>query len=49
LSGWLQREVPDELRFQTEAAMFYGDGVGKPQGIITSSALVSETESSVVP
>jgi HK97 family phage major capsid protein len=43
LAGWLQREVPDELRFQTEAAFFYGDGAGKPQGIITSPALVSVT------
>jgi len=33
--------VPDELRFKVEAAIFHGDGVGKPLGILNSGALVS--------
>ena len=41
LAGWLQRNVPDELRFQAEAAIWYGDGVGKPLGVLSSPALVS--------
>jgi len=41
LSGWLNTSVPEELRFQTEAAFVYGDGVGKPLGILASPALVS--------
>lgn len=43
LQGWLTRSVPDELRFQTEGAMVYGDGVGKPLGIIAAPGTVSVT------
>jgi HK97 family phage major capsid protein len=43
LNSWITRSVPDELRFQVEAAMFYGDGVGKPLGIIASPVLASVT------
>ena len=38
LEGWLTTNVPDELRFQTEAAIMNGNGVGKPLGIIASPA-----------
>lgn len=43
LNGWISRNVADELRFQTEAAMFYGDGVGKPLGFLTAPGTVSVT------
>lgn len=43
LQGWLTREVPNELRFQAEAAIFYGDGVGKPLGILSAPALAQVT------
>jgi len=32
--------VPNELRFQTEAAIMNGNGVGKPLGILQSPALL---------
>jgi HK97 family phage major capsid protein len=38
LEAWLTTNVPDELRFQTEAAIMNGNGVGKPLGIIASPA-----------
>jgi len=41
LGGWLAREVPNELRFAVEDAIFNGDGVGKPLGILGSAALKS--------
>jgi HK97 family phage major capsid protein len=43
LTGWLQREVPMELRFKVEDAIYNGNGVGKPLGIMASNALVSVT------
>jgi HK97 family phage major capsid protein len=43
LSSWLGRVVPDELRFQVEDAIYEGDGVGKPLGIMNSPCLVSVT------
>lgn len=38
LEAWLTDKVPDELTFQTEAAIMNGNGVGKPLGIIASPA-----------
>lgn len=38
LESWLTTNVPDELRFQVEAAIMNGNGVGKPRGIIASPA-----------
>jgi len=43
LQGWLTRNVPEELRFQAEDAIYNGDGVGKPTGIMNSGAVVSVT------
>lgn len=39
LASWLQREVPNELRFMVEDAIVNGNGVGKPLGILQSGAL----------
>jgi HK97 family phage major capsid protein len=36
LVSWMNRVVPDELRFQSEDAIYEGDGVGKPLGILNS-------------
>jgi HK97 family phage major capsid protein len=41
LNSWLTRNVPEELRFQAEAAIYGGDGVGKPLGIIVAPGLVT--------
>lgn len=41
LAAWLGRSVPDELRFKVEDAIFEGNGVGMPLGILNSPALVS--------
>ncbi len=41
LESWLTRVVPEELRFQVEAAIFRGNGVGKPLGIMNSPCLIS--------
>lgn len=41
LVSWLSRVVPEELRFQVEDAIYEGDGVGKPLGIMNSPCLVS--------
>lgn len=41
LESWLLRVVPDELRFKAEDAVFEGDGVGKPLGIMNSPCLIS--------
>ncbi len=38
LESWLTTNVPNELRFQTEAAIINGNGVGKPLGILQSPA-----------
>lgn len=43
MSSWLQRVVPDELRFAAEDAIINGDGTGKPLGVLNSAALVSVT------
>lgn len=38
LESWITTNVPDELRFQVEAAIMNGNGVGKPLGILQSPA-----------
>jgi len=38
LESWITTNVPNELRFQVEAAIMNGNGVGKPLGIIASPA-----------
>jgi HK97 family phage major capsid protein len=43
LEAWINRTVPEELRFMTEDAIFEGDGVGKPLGIMNSPCLVTVT------
>ena len=43
LSSWITRTVPEELRFKVEDAIYNGDGVGKPLGIMNAPALVSVT------
>jgi len=43
LDSWLMNAVPDELMFGAEDAIYNGDGVGKPLGIMNSPALVSVT------
>jgi len=42
LAGWLQRTVPNELRFKVEDAIYNGDGVGKPTGIMGHASLVTQ-------
>jgi HK97 family phage major capsid protein len=42
LESWLGRVVPDELRFMAEDAIYEGDGVGKPLGILKSPCLISQ-------
>ena len=41
LESWLARTVPEELRFQVENAIYNGNGVGKPLGIMNSPCLLS--------
>jgi HK97 family phage major capsid protein len=43
LGSWIMRAAPEELRFKTEDAVYEGDGVGKPLGILNSPCLVSVT------
>lgn len=43
LESWLNRVVPAELRFKTEDAIYEGDGVGKPLGIMASPCLITVT------
>lgn len=43
LTSWLLNNVPDELLFQVEDAFFEGDGVGKPRGVVGSTAIHSVT------
>jgi len=43
LENWLTTYVPQELRFKVEDAVMNGDGVGKPYGVLNSTALVSAT------
>jgi HK97 family phage major capsid protein len=42
LGAWLQRTVPNELRFLSEAAILNGNGVGKPLGIRQSPSFITE-------
>lgn len=41
LEGWINRTVPDELRFMVEDAYIEGDGVGKPLGIMNQPSLIT--------
>ena len=41
LESWLGRTVPAELRFLVEDAIYQGNGVGKPLGIMNAPCLVS--------
>ena len=41
LAGWLNRTVPEELRFMVEDSVVNGDGVGKPLGITASPAFIT--------
>lgn len=41
LESWLNRTVPNVLRFMAEDAVYDGDGVGKPLGILNSPCLIS--------
>lgn len=41
LASWISNEVPNELRFNVEAAIINGDGAGKPAGILQSGSLVT--------
>ena len=41
LESWVMQNLPEELRFTVENAIFNGDGVGKPLGILQSGCLVS--------
>jgi len=43
LESWLNRTVPEELKFKVEDAFMNGDGVAKPLGILTSPCLVTVT------
>jgi len=43
LEGWITRNVPDELRFQVEAAIINGSSAASPLGILQSSALIQAT------
>jgi len=43
LESWINRTVPEELRFLAEDAIYNGDGAGKPLGIMNSPALVTVT------
>lgn len=41
LTAYLQRKAPAAIRWKAVDAFMWGDGVGKPKGWMTSSALVS--------
>ena len=41
LESYIQRNLPEELRFKAEDAIFNGNGAGQPTGIMTSGALIS--------
>lgn len=43
LESYLSQAVSDELRFQAEAAIYRGDGVGKPLGWMNSPSLLTLT------
>jgi len=42
LESWILSHLPDEIRFRTEDAFINGTGVGMPQGIRASGALVTQ-------
>lgn len=42
LESWIMRNLPDELRFVVEDAIFTGTGVGMPLGIMPSAALITQ-------
>jgi HK97 family phage major capsid protein len=41
LVSFLNEQVPEELRFQAERAVFEGDGTGKPLGFMAGGALIT--------
>jgi HK97 family phage major capsid protein len=41
LGGWVQKNLPIELRFKAENAIINGTGAGQPLGILTAGSLVS--------
>jgi HK97 family phage major capsid protein len=41
LESFINRVVPEELRFQAENAIMNGDGLGKPLGIMNSPCLIT--------
>ena len=41
LESWIMRNLPEELRFVVEDSIIRGTGVGMPQGILLSGALVT--------
>lgn len=41
LDAYLRRKAPDKINFKINLALLQGTGVGQPQGILTSPALVS--------
>jgi HK97 family phage major capsid protein len=42
MESFLNEQVPEELRFGAEAAIWEGDGVAKPLGLMASGALVTQ-------
>jgi len=42
LETWIMNNLPEELRFVVEDAIINGTGVGMPQGILASGALVAQ-------
>jgi len=42
LETWIMNNLPEELRFTVEDAIIRGTGVGMPQGILASGALVTQ-------
>jgi HK97 family phage major capsid protein len=41
LEAWIMSNLPTEINFRLEDAIFNGTGVGQPQGILNSQALLS--------
>jgi HK97 family phage major capsid protein len=42
LESWIMQNLPEELRFVVEDSIIRGTGVGMPQGILASGALVTQ-------
>ncbi len=42
----VDRELPEELQFKAEDAIINGDGAGKPLGVLSSPALITQTAES---